>query len=341
MASSTLTAIRTKIRRLTRTPSQNQMTDSVLDDYINTFIQYDIPENVRLFNNRTQMSFFTIPYVDQYPTNTVSTTDPLYNFKNKYIDVFEPIYVAGIKAFYTQSREQFYNIYPINRNIQNIGSGDGIAVNFSGTLSDFPVAQRNVNFTSIGANNSSLALQDVPVFDANGNATSIGNLYAPFAVPATPPTVVTPTNTINYATGVYSITFSGAPQSNASVNADTLPYTGSRPQSVLYWSNIFILRPIPTAVYEINVEVDIRPVELLQSNQSPALEQWWQYIAYGAAKKILEDRVDMETVSKIMPEFENQERLVLRTTLVQQTAERTATIYTEQTTTGYSNFYRF
>ena len=39
MADSTLSAIRTKVRLLTRTPSLNQMSNATLDNYINTFIQ--------------------------------------------------------------------------------------------------------------------------------------------------------------------------------------------------------------------------------------------------------------------------------------------------------------
>ena len=63
----------------------------------------------------------------------------------------------------------------------------------------------------------------------------------------------------------------------------------------------------------------------------PELEEWWQYIAYGAAKKVFEDRMDLESVQSIMPEFKKQEMLCQRRTIVQNTNERTSTIYTEQT----------
>jgi hypothetical protein len=88
------------------------------------------------------------------------------------------------------------------------------------------------------------------------------------------------------------------------------------------------------------MEVDRQPTELLAANTSPDIEQWWQYIAYGAAKKILEDRMDMETVAKIAPEFKMQERLALRRTLVQNKSQRTPTIYTEQASLGadFDNF---
>ena len=54
----------------------------------------------------------------------------------------------------------------------------------------------------------------------------------------------------------------------------------------------------------------------------------------GTAKKIFEDRTDSDSVQLLMPEFKTQERLALRTTLVQMTKERTATIYAENSGLG-------
>ena len=68
------------------------------------------------------------------------------------------------------------------------------------------------------------------------------------------------------------------------------------------------------------------------------LKQWWQYLAYGAAKKVFEDSQDPEGKHAIMEEFKEQERLVLRRTIVQRTAQRTATIYTEMVGFPYGNF---
>jgi hypothetical protein len=75
------------------------------------------------------------------------------------------------------------------------------------------------------------------------------------------------------------------------------------------------------------MEVDVQPLELLSSGAVPKLAEWSQYIAYGAAKKIFEDRMDMDSVQMIIPEFKEQEAMALRTTLAQQCNERTQTIY--------------
>jgi hypothetical protein len=78
----------------------------------------------------------------------------------------------------------------------------------------------------------------------------------------------------------------------------------------------------------VQMEVYMRPTELLQTDQSPQLEEWWQYISYGTAKKIFEDRMDMDSVQLIMPEFKKQEMLVQRRTIVEYTSQRVSTIYT-------------
>src|SRR5215475_2862809 len=104
---STLQAIQTKVRRLTRSPSQAQLTDADLQNYINTFVVYDFPEHLRTFNLRTTYSFVCNSFQDVYPTDTASfvgvTTNPLYFFQNKYLTVHPPFYIAGYQAYYTQN----------------------------------------------------------------------------------------------------------------------------------------------------------------------------------------------------------------------------------------------
>jgi len=320
---STLANIRTKVRRLTRAPSSAQLTDADIDQYVNTFVLYDFPEHLRLFSLRTTFTFFAQPYIDTYETTNTTPTDPLYNFKNKYISVHPPIYIGGYDSFYSQSREQFFGIYPFINFVQQIGTGDGSTTTFTGTITNGPILQNNVLFDSLDANNGSIVLEDVP---------RVGSLIGDLVVP----NAATSYGTINYVTGAYDFTFPVTPGAGAVVNSQTVPYVPSRPLGMLFYDDKFTLRPVPDQAYRINMEVYIRPTELLDSTQSPELAQWWQYIAYGAAKKVFEDRMDMDSVQMILPEYKKQEALVLRKTIVQLTNERTATIYTEQT--GMSGF---
>lgn len=341
---SQLANIRTKVRRLTLSPSTSQLSDADIDNYVNNFVLYDFPEHLRLFNMRKTFTFYTQPNVDTYDTNTTVATDPLYNFNNIYISVHQPIYVAGYLTTYTQDRSQFFNVYPKINTIASIGqTGDGVTTTFTGQVNSqqsiIPAAlnqvqiallQNNVLFDSIDANNNGLALVDVPYNN------ELGYLVIPNqAVTAVLPPDQT-NNYINYLTGQFSITFPTAPASGETINSQTVVYQPSRPLMMLFYDNKFTLRPVPDQPYRVDMEVYQRPAELLAGN-TPEISQWWQYIAYGAAKKVFEDRMDLDSVQLIMPEFKKQEALVLRKTLVQITNERVATIYTDQTNLGPDN----
>ncbi len=367
MADSSLAAIRTKVRRLTRSPSEAQLTTAQLDEYINTFVIYDFPEHLRMFNLRTTFTFYTNPFQDVYFTDiagyggaALASNNPLYDFQNRYLTVHTPVYIAGFQSFYSQSREQFFGIYPFVNSISSIGpAGDGVTTTFSGVINtqqsivlpgqtqqQIGLLQRQVLFSSVDSNNNGLSLIDVPVLDSvTGNPTVFGNLYVPGTEPASPPLAVAPyplvpggapnaNNYINYSTGAFIITFPVAPGSGKTINSQTVPNALARPQALLFYDNKFTIRPVPDQAYRVNFEAFVRPTELLSSGQNPQLNEWWQYISYGAAKKVFEDKMDTESVQQIMPEFKTQESLVLRRTIVQNTNERTATIYTEQTGFG-------
>ena len=315
---STLANIYTKVRRLTRSPSTDQLSDNDINDYINNFVLYDLPEHLRLFNLRRTIEFYTAPNIDKLSTVAAPITSPLYNFKNRYITIHEPVYVAGFRRYFTQSREQFYGIYPQIESIVQIGTGTGGIFNFIGTLAGIPMLQNQVYFNSADANNNPLILRDVPV------TSQTGNLCVP-----DDDTIVY--GTINYLTGAYNFTFPLPAAAGAVVNSQTVPYAAAVPQAVLYYDDTFFFRPVPDQAYKVSFEVYVRPSEMLSTDttQHPELDQWWQYIAYGASIKVFQDRMDLDSVQMLMPEYKNQERLVNRTTIVQLTNQRTSTIFTE------------
>ena len=319
MADSTLNAIRLKVRRLTRSPSEDQLSTTDLDEVINTFVLYDFPEHLRLFALKETFEFYTQPNIDTYATNTTDTTAPLYNFKNKYVSIHPPLYIAGLQATYTQSRSALYARYAQNNFINGFAMGDGVTTVFTGTLVNIPVLQNNVIFTSIDANNQAITLIDSPNVPADGS----GDLIIPND------TTGPSWGTVNYTTGVFTVVFPTAPADGEQIFSETVPYIASMPVMMCFFNEQFILRPVPDKAYKVQIEVFVRPTELL-TGESPKLAQWWQYIAYGAAKKVLEDRLDMDSVQLIMPEFTEQQSLVLRATVMQNANQRVSTIFQEQ-----------
>ncbi len=133
------------------------------------------------------------------------------------------------------------------------------------------------------------------------------------------------------------VTFATPPASGVTINSQTVPQNPAIPQSLLFYDGSFVVRPVPDQSYRVDMEVWIRPTELLSAGQTPELEEWWQLIAWNAAKKVFEDRTDFDSVQMIMPSLKEQENLVLRRTIVQQTSQRVATIYSEQSRTGYNS----
>jgi hypothetical protein len=191
---------------------------------------------------------------------------------------------------------------------------------------------------------------DVPVLDSTtGIETIYGNLYIagqqptnPAASPQglgpiQPPLAAAPyisgaqtidlNNYINYLTGQFVVTFPVAPRAGVAINSQTVPTIPSRPFGMLYYNNTITLRPVPDQPYAINFDVDARPTQLFQTNSIPQLQELWQYISFLAAKKIFEDKLDMDSVAMILPELDQQERMCLRRSLVTLANQRSSTIY--------------
>lgn len=303
MPDSTLAAIRKKVRRLTGSPNISQLTNADLDEYVNVFYEQDLPSHLKLWNLYDTWTFFTTPNEDRYDFP-----------KNDFHAIKQPIYIDGYQSFYTQSREEFFRIYPKVLFEQNASTGTGIAGPYAFTLSNIPVLKRDVTIYAEDAAGNTQTVED----DGNGNLVDAGT--------------TTIRGTIDYVTGAVSVTFAVAIPATSSIIAKYFPYQASRPDAFLFFYDYITLRPVPDAVYRITAEVFIKPSQLLANNPTaiPDIEQWWQLIALGAARKVLQDRLDNESLLSIEPFFNEQMNLVMYRTATQLASQRVATIYTEQ-----------
>jgi hypothetical protein len=180
--------------------------------------------------------------------------------------------------------------------------------------------------------------------DGAGNSWSLvddglGNLWDPgnnsIGVPSDIITSLSvPRGHIDYLTGIVTATFPIVIAVGVPINAQYVPYVPSRPQSAVFYQDQIALYPIPDQAYTVSFECYMYPTAFLSGagtgSQVPQLAEWWQLLAYGAADKIFADNADMENMSKFRPLLDEQMRLCLRRTLVQQTSERVSTIYSEQ-----------
>lgn len=328
-ADNTVTAIRKKVRRLTASPSESTLSTNDLDDYINTFYSNDFPYAIKIDQMRSVYTFYTQPYVDRYPLDV--------NFNQ---GVREPIYVDGIQGYFYKNRDQFFRMWPRWPTRFQPISGDGTTQVFNFTIGAFPILSKEVTLGGIDTLGNPIQVND----DGNGNL----NYLFPNPVVSVPGEYdqepgmknlntgnpglnsLTRVGTVNYQTGQFAIDFALAnvtPIAGQTMKLYVSQYQTGRPYCLLFWNNEFTIRPIPKFVHKVEVETYLTPVQFMQSTDNPILNQWWQYIAIGAAIKILEDRQDMEGVQNLSILFDRQEALVLERQGVEEIGQRNATIF--------------
>ena len=70
------------------------------------------------------------------------------------------MYIGGFKSYFTQSREEFFGMWPLINSQQQIAVGDGATTQFSNVVGALPgtsqnvqapIIQNNVTFSAIAA----------------------------------------------------------------------------------------------------------------------------------------------------------------------------------------------
>ena len=365
-----LSDIITYIRRIIKSPSNTQISDNLLIDYINRFWLMDMDARVQLFDFKTKYTFLTTPGIDQYNM-------PLYSLQVEpggqgiapfpvYQGFFAPAQVNGIEVpFYTQ-RSQFLNLWPnYVQNLIQAGTGDGTAT-YTLQLPFFPALSGHVDITGILASGSvgdpitgtSLNLnvpttsvyscvyltatgpngQNITVADSGQflSNNSDGDLYGLLMSPGQAPfgnaalssnTYSTTENTVNYNTGVVNVTFPTIIPAGTPINAQCYFFQQGLPRAILYYNNIITLRGPPDTQYQIELDAYLTPAAFLATTQAAPFGYMCEYIARGAARKILADTGDMEQFQFYEPLFREQEILVWKRSQRIFTSTRTETIF--------------
>ena len=331
-----------------------------VDDYINDFYLYDMPEHLRLLKLKDYFTFTTIPNCGTYNVP-------------QYVNQFEPpIYVDNYQAAWYESPDQFYRIWPeFNFIDQNLFTPDGSTSIFSFTLTQTTVQQGSVVIglqPNIDGNPSpaleTFTDQDQPIpldlpqeqFFVNPGIL-ISNQYTG-ALPPINPGVTPGTGTVDYLTGAVTISYVTAPPNGTNSSCHYRPYQASRPRDIMMFQQQLFLRPIPNDTYLIKVLAYMMPTVVLSAASNaivrppftptgpntgtingfngsvsltdlPQFNEWWQLIAYGAALKILIQEGDHEEYARLRAYFEDQKLLAQRKTLKQLANQRIQTPYAE------------
>lgn len=293
----------TKVRKLTAR-AVSQMSDLDIVDYINQVYEFDLPQELKVFDFKRTYEFTTEPNVDEY---TLSQDD-----RNNYKSFEPPIYVDGYNISYFQNRDMFFGNWPRVNTAQDLSTGTNVVGPYTGTLSGTPVLRKSVLISAINAAGTTLTAID------NGSGVLTGDVSA---------------GTVNYTTGAISVTFSSAIPTGNTITARYNQYAAARPQAVLFYDNVFTLRPIPDAAYKVQIEAYLKPTAYNYTGGDdptrPYLDSYFQFLAYGAALKIFADSTEMDSYAQIRPLYEEQLTLIGRKTIMQIRTQRTPTIYTD------------
>jgi hypothetical protein len=261
---------------------------------------------------------FTIPFLSGVPQ--VPLNPPIQGILRGHVDM------AGIIATGNNVDPPLAEPFPLTVLNTNIPS-----------TSIYPA----VYITATAEDGSNLVVQDSGQF-ISGNL-NYGLLMvpgtAPFGYSPCPGAYSTTENTINYLTGEVNVTFPGIVPAGAQINFQCYFFTTGLPRSVLFYNNTITLRSPPDRQYLVELDAFLTPAAFLNTSQAIPFGYMAEYIARGAARKILSDTGDWEQFDRYEPLFMEQENLVHIRSQRQWTATRVQTIYSGGYGQGNSNNY--
>lgn len=335
MSIATLADIIQKIRFLTATGTSLQLTDNQIKDFINSYYLYDLPAHLRCLKLKDIYTFNTRKGVNVYPFDS-----------EKYTTVENPCYVAKRPLQLFQDPASFYGVNYNWQYGQILTYGNGTPGDYTATTQSqnlIPSVNNdptNLNYPASRVQNILITAQSgnttLNVTD-DGNGTLIGDVD-PLEV-----------NTINYVSGAIQLTFSAAINAGTQIFIEYNSFVQAIPTSILFFQNQFTLRPIPDKGYTVELVAYRQPTQALMNTAadqgSPELKEWWELVAFGASKKIYQNRLDMDGV-KMMQDGINEMMEVAETrSYAQMGKQRVATIFADQTSMqwgtggyGYSGY---
>ena len=193
--------------------------------------------------------------------------------------------------------------------------------------------------SSIDATGANVVVQDSGQF-LTGNV-NYGLLMpqgtAPFGYTVLPGGYSTTSNTINYFTGAMTVTFPTAIPVGNEINVSCYFFQSGLPRSILFYNNILTLRVPPAQQYLVELDAYLTPSAFLNLNSAVQFAYMAEYIARGAARKILSDTGDIEQFQFYEPLFREQEQLVWKRSQRQWTNNRTETLYSQGFSQGTNN----
>ncbi len=186
------------------------------------------------------------------------------------------------------------------------------------------------------------------MIELNGNTYDVVNVTATtvtidvdstgFTAYVSGGTILSVNNVVNYFTGEINVTFPANIPPGININAGYYFFQSGLPRVALYYNNTMTLRSPPASQYHVEVDAYLSPAAFLNTGAAIPFGYMAEYIARGAARKILADTGDIEQFQFYEPLFKEQEILVWKRSQRQWTLTRSETIYSQGYNQGQSGF---
>lgn len=275
-----LSDIRSKVRQVTGRLSINQLSNNRLDTYINNYYQYTFSAETKLEREHTYYTFYTAANQEQYdlPDTLFTNFEPLLT-----LDGFRLEWYQDPNVFFQQNPQQYTQQTP--------WAGNGTTTIFSTTIQTPSIVPGSLIVTD-----------NTETFIDDGSGILVSD------------TSPGGSGTVNYTTGVISVTFFVAPANGQDIFLSFVGYTARRPRAVLMYNNVFRFAPIPDTVYRAVLQAYRIEQPMLLATDTPRLQEWGPAIAYGASRDIFADFGEIDRIKEFDYLYNEQIDYVLRST---------------------------
>jgi len=281
----TLSQIRQKVRQVTGRLSPNELTNNQLDTYINQYYQYTFPAEVKLEKKHTYYEFLTEAnqYVYTLPETVYTNFEPPATLDNLFVDWYQDPAI-----FFAENPQQYNRLTP--------WTGDGSTVTFTTTVVAFPIWPDTLVITD-----------NVEVFEDTNQTFSTADINITGSLNGTA--------TINYSTGVISVTFNSAPANGQVIYLSYAQFVAGRPTAVLEYNSQLQFFTVPDTAYRFRIKAYKIVDPLVNATDTPDLNEWGPTIAYGASRDIHTNFGEIEAYQQVTMLYKEQLGYILTRTL--------------------------
>ena len=302
MADALLQAIRVKTRRITKRVSEHHLSTRHLGQIINSAL-CDLHRDIRLLEMETYFNLYTVPGVHYYDLRCIPVCRK--NYKSTAMDSYDafgsPATIDGsCKLIWTQYIDEYKHICTsstiLEKKITPTGSSESFSINLDKSINPFSLY---ISYRSMSGED--VLIHDIPSCKNSGNLCMQTFEESDLE------------GSIDYRTGklIFKPKYAVDIQIPITIRAETTHQ--AMPSVIFKYGTGFILYPTPDKIYHIKMKAMYRPILLLATGEFDfIIEEYWQYLAFDAAKKLFEEEHDTNGLSDILPAWNEQHIYIKR-----------------------------